>query len=126
MSLALYSSRVRANEVLDRATVRLSNGIAIDDVVACRKYLFLCLLRVPRNLSVRFGQGFAAPVGANWAKRKIVDLRSNGAEYQEVGISAPIRHYLVRQGGQRNAALKDAQFPRNDCTSLSDCLSLGS
>jgi hypothetical protein len=126
MSLALYLSRVRSNEVLDRTAVRRRNGEAIDDVVACSQYLVFRLMRVPRDLNVRFGQGLFAPAGAYGTKGKIIDLRCNGTEYDEVGINAPIRHDIMRMGGQRNATLKDAQLPRDNCASVSDCLCLRS
>jgi hypothetical protein len=90
--------------------VRRRNSKAIDDVVTCSQYLIFGLLRVPRDLNVCFGQSLAAPASTYGPKGKIVDFRCNCAEYDEVRINAPIRYDIVRQGSQRDAALKDAQL----------------
>jgi hypothetical protein len=124
--LALYLSRVRSSEVLGRTIVRCRSGEAIDDAVACSQNLVFRLLRVPRDLNVSFGQGFGTPLGAYGTKRKIVDLGCYCSEHDEVGIYAPIRHDIVRQGGKRKASLKNAKVTRDDCASLSNRLALGS
>jgi len=79
MSLALYLSRVRSNDLLDRTTLLRRHGIGClvtpYDVPTRRQDLSLNRSGQLFNFDISTRKSIGAPLASNGAKRQVVDLR---------------------------------------------------
>lgn len=95
MSLALYPSRVRSNEVLDR-TSGLLRLESIDYVSTSGEDLILHLAGVPIDLDIGASQGGCAPLVPDLSEGPLIRFRCDRAKNHKVWVDSPIDYYIVR------------------------------
>jgi hypothetical protein len=93
--LALYLSRVRSSEVLDR-TGRPLRAESINYVSTSGEHLIPHLASVPIDLDIGPSQGSCAPLIPGLAEGQFICFRCNRTKNYEVRVDSPIGYYIVR------------------------------